>query len=160
MPVKIINKRNGIYIPPKKKVNKRFWIVYRPPTDLFGYDFHHFNPEQLKIMRENLKHISDKDLSLQKLFDLYAIYSFDRMKREEKIPDHDTDEAFIEILVENFCASYPFQEMFHKKYMHDNQNKDDCYYIWSSVGEYKRMMKLQGVSEALDTIYMARCYQK
>lgn len=160
MPVKIIHKRKGIYIPPKKQVNKKFWIVYRPPSDPFGYDFHHFTPQQLKLMREKLNHISEQDLSLQKLFDLYGIYAFDRMKREEKIPDHDSDEAFIELLIEQMCASHPFEVMFHTKYWKDNKNKDDFIYPVLSTGEYKRMMKLPGVSEALDAIYQARCYKK
>lgn len=160
MSVKIIHKRKGIYIPPKKQVNKKFWIVYRPPNDPFGYDFHHFTPQQLKLMREKLNHISEQDLCLQKLFDVYGIYAFDRMKREEKIPDHDSDEAFIELLIEQMCASHPFQVMFHKKYLKDNVNQDDWYHFLSSTGEYKRVLEIKGVSEALDAIYEARLYKK
>jgi hypothetical protein len=160
MPVKIINKRNGIYIPPNKKVNKKFWIVYRHPSDPFGYDFHHFSPQQLKLMREKLKHISEQDLSLQKLFDLYGIYAFDQMKREEKIPKCETDYEYIELYIEQVCASYPFEEVFHQKYYKDYLNEDDYFHPCSRNGEYRRMIKLPGVIEALDAIYMARCYQK
>ena len=163
MPGQINNKCNGIYIPPNKKVNKKFWIVYRHPSDPFGYDFHHFSPRQLKLMREKLKHISEQDLSLQKLFDLYGVYAFCQMKKEEKIPDHYTLDEQTEIMINNtgFCIEY--QQKFHNMYQSDDLNSlnpTDWSNFFAYNREYKRVLELEGVREALDLIYMARTYQK
>jgi hypothetical protein len=163
MPVKIIPKRNGIYIPDDKKVNKKFHIVYRPPSDPFGYDFHHFTPQQLKLMREKLNHISEEDLRLQKLFDLYGVYAFCEMKKEEKIPDHLSFDEQMEMMIDNTGIFIEYQKKFNNMYKSDDLtllNPTDWSDFFAYNREYKRMMKLPGVSEALDAIYQARLFKK
>ena len=148
-----------IVIPPNKKVNGKFYVIQPPPDDVFAYDFHHFNSKQIKLMRKKLKHISEQDLSVQKIFDLYGIYAFDQMKISEKIPDHYSEEAKVEVIIENHCASHEYSQKFHIIYKSDYLNSENYISCVNDTHEFNRVMKLEGVSEALAAIYKARWFK-
>lgn len=151
-----------IIIPENKRVNIKLYIIQKHPSSPFGYNFDHFTRKQCKLIGKLLDKINDNDLDIDKFFDLYGIYAYERKIKDVPMvnisssEDLDVDE-FIRELLERENPILEQKKKFHKKYCLDRRHIP--LFEEGPENEYERILNLEGVSDALYAIYEIRFFK-
>ncbi len=137
------------------------YIIKRPPTNPFQYGLDHFTRKQSEMIGLLLEKVHDSDLDIFKFFDFYGVFVFQRDHQVANVTESMSEEeidSWLYELVENDSKIKEIKQRFHKKYCLDRRPREQ--FEEGPEDEYDRLMKMEGVSEALLAIYEARFFKK
>lgn len=168
-----------VIIPANKKTNVKVSIIKRPPTNPFQYGLDHFTRKQSKMIGLLLDKVSESDLDIFKFFDFYGVFAYqcslfgvptpltpEEEAQIDSVPSSSThhtelDEetlAWIDELIEKHSKVKEMAERFDKKYCPNRPPRN--LFDYGPRDEYERLIRMEGVKEALIAIYEARFFKK